>query len=266
MQMRRLPQNLSVLAVSILTVSSLAVAPVFAEHGLSSGSGRDATTSTSTTTTSSTSGPSTKTDDSTVKTETETETETEATDTTADDSGHHGVVLKTSGDLRAEAAKLLSTQRQDQKKVSSVADRQKACTARQAELTTREANFARNAQKHLDTFNSIYTKVLAFQTSHNLTSTDFAALKATADGAKADAATAVAALSSADVKIDCTASDPAVAVANLKTAVSNARTALQNYRTAVKNVVVALQKANDNSSSSTSTSTDDSGNNTTAGN
>lgn len=215
--MRRLPQNLSILAVSVLTMSSLAVAPVFAEHGSNSK-------------------------------ETEIETHNNVSGTQ---------VNNESGKLRAEAAKLLATQRQDKKVQKPAADRQKACSARQAEITTREQNYARNAQKHLDTFSSIYARVLQFQTDKQLTSADLPTLKTTADAKKAAAATAVTALSSTDLKIDCTAADPAATVATLKTAVSNARTALQDYRTAVKDFTVALSKALGNSANSTgSTSAD----------
>jgi len=259
--MRRLPHNLSLLAVSILTVSSFAVAPVFAEDGTtiqpSGDTSLSGNSSSSETTPTSTSGTS----DS--GTETGGGHGPNGISVNSGSSSHdEGTTNSSSGSLRAAAAKLLAQDRQNQKKQTNVAVRQKACDAHQAELTTREQNYAKSGQKHLDTFNSIYTKVLAFQTAKNLTSADLTSLKNEADAKKAAATTAVAALSSTDVKVDCTSTDPASSVAALKTAVANARTALQDYRTAVKNLVVALGKAVGTTSSSTSASTND----TTGGN
>ena len=250
--MRRLPQNLSMLAVSVLMVSSLAVAPVFAEHGSSSDStesSAETAVSTSDTTT------AVKADDNTsVKSDVEIENETHVSATQ---------VKNESGSLRAEAAKLLATERQNEKAQKTAEQRLKACQAHQTEVTTREQNYARNAQKHLDVFNGIYVKVLAFQTSKNLTSADLTSLKSAADTQKAAAATAVAALSSTDLKLDCSSPDPAATVATLKTTVKTARTALQDYRTAIKNLIVGLEKAVGSTSSSTSSDSNTTTNATT---
>jgi hypothetical protein len=258
--MRRLPQNISMLAVSIFTVSAVAVAPVYARQGSSDSSSSNTTTTTSTTSVDSgtstgggrgPSGISVKTDGSTktvTGTETETETETEV---------QNPVDIK---GLRDQAQQMLETKRQDGK-TKSLEVRQQACDAHKAELTTRGSNYAKSAQKHLDVFNGIYDKVLAFQTSKNLTAANFDTLKSTADAKKAAAASAVAALSDPSVTtIDCTAQDPAANVATLKTAVANARTALQDYRKAIKDVIVALQAAKapagaDDTSTDTNTTT-----------
>jgi hypothetical protein len=252
MNMRRLPQNISLLAVSVFAVGVIAVAPVSARNGSDdsttvktesssdsgsgSGSGRSSTTARSS-------------DDSASHTETETEhgVETEAEHRSGDDK-----VTASSRDLRERAQKLLATERQD-KKGKSLEDRQKSCQARQASLLKKSENYTRNATKHLGVFDGIYDKVLAFQADKQLTVGDYAELKAAADAKKAAAASAVSALSGLDVTIDCTASDPAAAVATLKTTVKNAKTALHEYRTAIKNLVVALQTAAASESTATST-------------
>jgi len=153
--------------------------------------------------------------------------------------------------LRAQAKSLLQTERQKGKE-HSTAQRQKACEAHKAELTKREANYAAAAQRHLNTFNAIFTKVQAFHDSKQLTVANYDTLVATAKTKQAAAQTAVDELKALDVSIDCTQSDPASTVAELKTAVKNARTALQDYRAAIKDVIVALKGA---STSATSDST-----------
>jgi hypothetical protein len=250
--MQRLPQQISLFAVSLITISVIAAAPVFAERG----SGRDGTATVtpkvedSATHRSGDNGTSTTSTTKVEKTEHSTELESDTEHPNGDDS-----VTTRKSELRSRAEKLLAAERQD-KKVKSLEDRRKSCEARRAGLTTRSANYSRNAKKHLDTFNTVYDKVLAFQAEKQLTAGDFATLKATADAKKAAAISAVAALEDPSVTIDCTASDPAVGVATLKTSVGNARKSLQEYRTAIKNLVAALQSAKDEDNSSANNSTE----------
>lgn len=250
--MRHLPQNISLLVVSILMVSAVAVAPVYARDGTSS-SGSDSSSNVATpddgtatgggrSNSTGTPGVSTnfKQSDSSNGTETENETGTESEHTT--------LVKASSGDLQNlhdQALKLLQQKRQGENNGGkTVEQRQQACNAHKTELTTRAEDYAHNAGSHLDVFNGIYTKVLAFQAAKNLNAPNFDSLKSAADAKQAAAESAVAALSDPSVTtIDCTTQDPASTVAALKTAVTNARTALQDYRTAIKNVVVALENA-----------------------
>lgn len=260
--MRRLPRNISLLGVSLIALSGLAVQPVFAEKGLDDSGTTTVVSDGSGTSANQDSSDPTGTDDS-GSTNTETRT--------GGGRGPGGLGLRSSSDsdndgsedshgfdrdsLHAEAARLLAKDRQN-RKASTVEDRQKACQAHQAEITTREANYAKAAQRHYDTFTSIYGKVLAFQDGKQLSVSNFDDLKAAVDAKQALAQTAVSALKSSDVKVDCTATDPAAFVATLKTAVANARTALQDYRAAIKNMVVALQGASTgNHDDTTTTST-----------
>lgn len=244
--MRRLPQQISLLAVSVFTIGAVAVAPVSAR----------AATEDSTNT-----AVTTESDDST-----STSTSSTGTGTTQKHSDGHQIASvapesrtqnQTAGDekdLQEQAHKLLQEKRQNGKE-KSVEARQKACDAHKAELTTRSENYARNGQKHLEVFNKIYDEVVAFQEKKQLSVSNYNDLKAAVDAKKAAATTAVADLSSSDVTIDCTSQDPAANLAVLKTTVANARQALQDYRVAIKNLVVALQTAKDNTTATTDTKT-----------
>lgn len=241
--MRKLPQNLSLLAVSIFTVGAVAIAPVSAERGSDSSS----TTTTTQTTDGSSSGSGSSAsgiasrapENGMPATTVSHETGTEGADDTA---------KVTPDSLRQKAQQLLAADRKG-KQARPLQVRQQACDAHKAELTTRQQNYAASGQKHLDVFNSIYAKVVAFQTKNQLSASNYDSLKATADAKQAAAQAAVTALGSQSITIDCTSTDPAANVATLKTAVATARQALQDYRTAIKNVVVALQTAKDSTAS-----------------
>jgi hypothetical protein len=169
------------------------------------------------------------------------------------------------GQLRKQAAQLMQTKRQTVKE-HTTAQKQQACTAHQAEIDKRSSNYAAAAQRHLDVFNKIFTRVQTFESDKKLNVASYDTLVATAKDKQTAAQTAVDSLKALDVKLDCTQPDPASSVATLKTAVSSARTALQDYRKSVKDVIVALkgastgQTGDDTSSSDTSTTT-----NTTTG-
>jgi len=169
----------------------------------------------------------------------------------------------TTGDvstLRGEAKQLLATERQN-KKQHSVADRQKACTAREANLNNKITNYGAQATRQLTRLNDTYAKLQAYQADKQLSAADYASLVTAADAQKVGATAAVNALSALTVKIDCSSTDPAASVATVKTAVKNARTALQDYRKSIKAVLVTLMTAksttsSDNPSTSTDNATD----------
>jgi hypothetical protein len=216
-------QTLYIIA-SLVTVGGLAVVPVSAERG-SSNTDHVAAVEDSTSTTSNT-------------TETDSDSSDGGTDT-----------------VREQAKELLQTKRQNVK-VHTEAVRQKACEQRQASITRRTANYAAAAQRHLDVFNKIFTKVQAFHDSKQLNVTDYDTLVATATTKQTAAQSAVDTLKALDVQIDCTQADPATSVAAIKSAVADARTALQAYRASIKDVIVALKGAS-TAQHDTTTSTGD---------
>jgi len=162
--------------------------------------------------------------------------------------------------LRSQAEQLLKTERQSVK-TRTTALRQKACEVRQKSIDTRTGNFATAAQRHLDVFNSIFTKVQTFHDNKKLNVANYTTLVAAATAKQTAAQAAVTTLKALNVQLDCTQPDPAAAVATIKQAVGNARTALQAYRTSLKDLIVALKGASTAQDGGTSTDSSSSANN-----
>lgn len=239
--MQRIRSLLLILA-TVASVTTLAVAPVAADHGSDSGSGDSSTSSTS-------GGSETETSTPTGTQTTSTENEQEVADQTSE------TEVKTElASIREHAKQTLETERKNGHEKSLEA-RQKSCQARQAEINTRINNYATAAQRHLAVFEGLQTKVQNFYTTKKLNVTNYDTLLATAQAKQADAQKAVDALKALDVNIDCTSSDPAQSVAAVKTAVANARVALQAYRTAIKDLIVALKGASTAADNTTTTTT-----------
>ncbi len=236
--MQQLHKRISLALATAFGIAALAAAPVWAEHG-----GTTVHADTATGTSGSTSHSETTTQVATTS-DTETETTTDgSTDTTT---------------LRQEAQEMLQTKRQNVKE-HTAEQKQKACEAHAKEINKRATNYAAAAQRHLDVFNAIFTKVQAFQTNKQLNVTGYDALVATATAKQAAAQTAVDNLKALDVSIDCTQTDPASTVATLKTTTAATRSALQDYRKSIKDIVVALKGASTaqtDKSTSTDSSTD----------
>lgn len=233
--MKRLPQNISLLAVSVFTVGVVAAAPVSARNGVED-------TDTVTTTSVEDSSAAETSNSGSVRDAKRVRTASEDSATHVGDDSDEDKPTTEMSELKERAAKLLAAERHD-KKGKSVEQRQKSCEARKESLVKRGTNYGRNASKHLEVFNSIYAKVQAFQDKKKLDVGNYDALKADVDAKKATAEAAVKALNEFDVSIDCSAQDPAASVATLKTTVSNTRNALHEYRLAIKNLVVALENA-----------------------
>ena len=153
--------------------------------------------------------------------------------------------------LRTDAKDQLEAERKNGAE-HSLLQRQNACKAHETEINNRVTNYAAAAQRHLDVFTGILTKVQNFYTSKGLNVAAYPALLAAAQAKQADAQTAVDALKALDVSIDCTQPDPAQTVATVRAAVKNARTALQAYRAAIKDVIVVLHGASSANESDTS--------------
>ncbi len=165
--------------------------------------------------------------------------------------------------LQNQAKGLLQTARKTGT-VHSQAARQKACEMRQKGVDTITNNFATSAQTHLNVFTSIFTKLQTFYTSKQLNVTGYSALVATATADQTAAQTAVSALKSLDVQINCSQPDPASAVATIQQAASGARTALHAYLVSLKNLVVALKGASTAQHTTASTTTNANGSTATS--
>jgi hypothetical protein len=109
------------------------------------------------------------------------------------------------------------------------ANRQKRCQSLQTMLNKQISKFSQNAQTHLTTFNTVFTKVQAYATKNNVSTTTYTSLLATATADQSNATQAVDALKSVSVTFDCTQQDPASSLSTIKAAVDSARTSLQAY-------------------------------------
>jgi hypothetical protein len=185
---------------------ALATAPVYAR----SASAHDAVEATST---------------STTGTETETEVET------------HGQDLAQQFRQQAKA-KIAAAKSQH-----SLAQKQQACTARQAGLTKRMANAVRNATVIKGVIDDKFTKVQDFYTAKNLNVTDYDTMKTAVSDAQAKAADSLSALQATDVTIDCTAGTAAETVSAFQAAVSSTRDSLKAYRTSLVDLINSLKGA-----------------------
>lgn len=142
--------------------------------------------------------------------------------------------------LEDKAKQLLEAKRAEDKSNRSVADRQKACTARKAQLDRKFTKFTTEAKNALARYTTTFDKVQDYQSTNQLADDDYLQLVATATADKTAATGAVDALATVSTEIDCTADDPAITVTTVKTAVATAKSALKDYRSSIKAVIVSL--------------------------
>lgn len=140
-------------------------------------------------------------------------------------------------------------------KVHTEQQRQQACEARKADLTKRMGDTVTTAQKHKDTFDSIYAKVKTYYTTKNLRVSNYADLAAKVDAAQADSANKISALQSLDIKVDCTQVDSlATNLSAFKAAVGATRDSLKTYKNSLVNLITAISNSQ-SSSGGTNSST-----------
>jgi chromosome segregation ATPase len=175
------------------------------------------------------------------ETETETEQETAKTQTLRDQ-------------FKQEAKTKVQTEVKAKAQVKTTEQKQKACEARKTNLTKRMDNSVAAAQRHKDNFDKIYAKVVAFQTSKNLTVANYASLKAAADAASSDATAKIAALKALNVTVDCTQTDSLASnITAFQTAVKSTRDSLKDYRKTIVALITALHDANGTKTEDSST-------------
>lgn len=244
------------LVMSLATMLTLALAPAGVMADTSGSGGSDSRTSTSTTTTTTTQPTSTSTDSHSGDSVSSGSGSKPSSDTTQRSDGSPSAsesskpesrqaventpVVNNETELEIEAKDLLASARQG-KQLHTEQQRQTACQAHQKAVDTQIAALGAQTQQNLNTFNSIFTMVQAYQTKNQLNVPSYASLVATAQAKQATAATAVSLLKSVSVTVDCSVPDPAQSIAAVQVAVRNARTALQAYIAAIKDIVVALQ-------------------------
>lgn len=171
--------------------------------------------------------------------------EQEAETSTNEQEQTHETAQKQAVHLREQAKLSVEKQRKQLNKDSEKhkQDREKKCESHKQGLETKVASLNKNAQKHLDHFNSAYVKALQFQKDNNLNPTGFADLVTTADAAQAKAVVSVEALNMLKPTVDCNSDSTASDVAAFKAGATQARTDLNAYRAAVKAVFKSLVDA-----------------------
>ena len=164
---------------------------------------------------------------------------------------------ETSGEvqsLQVQANHLLEQERGSQKSQTNERQRQQACESHQTDINRKLNGLYTKASSQLTSFNNIFTKVQNLQNTEQLNVPNYSTLVANATAAGTTATTAVNALKTVDVNIDCSVPDPGSSLQTVKTALDTARDDLQTYRQNIREVITALENAKDQSSSTTKTS------------
>ena len=227
-------RSLALLLTAFAGTVVLVAAPVAADTGSDSGSGSGDSSTSQTSDSNSTDSNS---------------TDTQSTDQAepSDSSSVHDELTK----LRQDAKDSLQQMREQHHSDLTAKGRQLACEKRQAGIDNRISNYAAEAQRHLNVFTGIFTKVQNFYASKKLNVSNYDTLVAAVTAKQTAAQSAVDALKALSVNIDCTQPDPAQTLEAVKGAVSDARTALQAYRAAIKDLIVAIGNTLDTQAKST---------------
>lgn len=231
--MQQSKRSLAAFLVTISAIVVLAAAPIYAD------SGTDGTSDGSTTTTQQT--DTTTTDDT-------------STPTVGSQSAGHGSeqaqMKRNLALFRAEAKQNLALRR-DHKALKSVTQRQKTCAHIQKAVNNKLNAFDNHATTYLTRLNDVFTKLQSYQSTNNIQAANYDSLVQTATAKQVAATSAVAALKSLGSTIDCSSSDPASMLSDVKVGAASSRDALKAYRTALKDIVVALAQAQGGTSTST---------------
>jgi len=128
-----------------------------------------------------------------------------------------------------------------QSQTQTTANRQKRCQSLQTMLSKQITKYGQNAQNHLTTFNAVLTKVQAYATKNNVSTSAYTSLVATATTQQTNATQAVDALKSVSVTFNCSQQDPASSLSTIKAAVDSTRSALQAYQKSIAAIISNLE-------------------------
>jgi len=143
-------------------------------------------------------------------------------------------VTNTPGAGRLEAAKL------------------RACQNREAALNRIMSRMTIRAEKQLDVFSTIASRVEAFYAQKGRTIATYAALVADVSAKKIAAETQIATLDGSST-LSCSGDDPKGLASAFKVQLRATTAALQAYKTAIKNLIVGVKSAQGQSSSNRNT-------------
>lgn len=159
-------------------------------------------------------------------------------------------------ELHSKGKALVAELQKEHKPKQTDSERQKVCEAHKQGLTNKFTVITRNSQSYQTRIDDVYAKVLGYQTTKNITSSDLTNLIATADAAKATSATSIANLLTVAPSLDCNNVSVAQDVATFKAAATQTRTDLMTYKAAVKAVIQALKAATTVTSTTTAKTTE----------
>jgi hypothetical protein len=118
----------------------------------------------------------------------------------------------------------------------------RVCRNHEANISKLMTNGVQRAQKQIDLFTTITTRVEAFYTEKGKTVDSYDRLVAAVGAAKATAATDLSTLQGTST-FSCDGSDPKGTASGYRSAAEKLRQDLQAYRTAIKNLIVAVKAA-----------------------
>ncbi|HTH72729.1 MAG TPA: hypothetical protein VL737_05205 [Candidatus Pristimantibacillus sp.] len=208
--MQKIRLRLLTLSIATLFVATCVPVVAFAEDG-SSGSGSDDTTATN----------------STTEAENETETHT--------------------GSLR-DRLQELKTKREENQQNRLDAVKEKVCENRKQHIASIMDRSITRANKQLDLFSTIATRVEAFYVNKGKTLANYDELVTAVNNAKTKAQGDFDTLKG-QTTFDCNGSDPKGQVEAFKTALQSVNQDLKDYRTAVKNLIVGVKSVQGTESS-----------------
>jgi hypothetical protein len=166
----------------VLAVTTLVSVPVFAQHGSDDGTGDVATSGTSGSHDGTTSGATTTTTGTTTETETETHDQTEL---------HH------------QGSQLVTELEKENHGTKTAEEKTKACESHKHGLTTKFSRITANSQKLEDKIGTFLTRAETYQSTNNITVTDWTTLVSNADAAKTKVDTSIANLKAVTPTMDC---------------------------------------------------------------
>ncbi len=145
-------------------------------------------------------------------------------------------------ELRQEAKKELEQKKEGRKELAEE-KRKQVCENRQNAIENKLAAFNQAAQKHYDKLVTVQKRIVGYATAEGLSPQGFASLTAAAEAKKSAAETAMLALKTLAVNVDCSDPETVVKLSEVREAAKTTRTALHDYRKALKDMVVALAQA-----------------------
>lgn len=239
--MKQAKVPLGMFLAALASIVTLAGAPVYAQHGQANSASNDAATS-----------QQIADDTTTVDSSESSQSGQGAGEVTGTEHGLEAAVAHNLAIFKQHGHQNLAERRQN-KQEKTAAQRQKVCVHIQKAVNNKLSAFDDHADSYLTRLNTAYTKLKDYQSTKNVTVSNWNDLLTAADDKQAAASASVDALKALGTSVDCTSSDPAGVLASIKSGAASTRYTLKDYRTSLKNIIVALAHANGTDDTTTKT-------------